>query len=700
MELTIEDCDKLETYHKGKPTQARQIPLEERRFIAWDGEGINLNGSSMPQSYILFGCSTGEYISNTENITVFEIIDFMLNIGEANVGAIHIGFAFDYDANMIIRTLHTKTLERLHKNGSVYLKRPDGIKYRVEWRPRKWLQVTRFNPTYSATNTHAKTTVRIYDIFSFFNKSFIAAYEGNVGPVPEIIEKGKAKRSTFTVNDLTDGTIYRYWSVEIKMMQELAEELRKRLYGAGLRISLWHGPGALASYELRRHNIKDHMKESPDEVREASRYAYMGGRFEMYSLGRHHGPIYSMDINSAYPHAIRLLPGLSTGNWTFKTGTDLMERKSLRDFGVYRIRMQYDLTSRVRGPFGAYPSPLFHRDLLGNITYPWRVNGWYWCPEAIQVLRSNARGLSTLEGGWEYETEDASRPFKWVEDTYNLRQEWKTKKYPSEMALKLLLNSMYGKMAQRIGWDEEKRKGPTYHQLEWAGWVTSNCRAMLWNVMSRIPHQSLIAVETDGLYTTTDPATIGIRNSKELGGWEVEKYDEILYVQSGLAWLRKGNCKQGCEHTEDDRKQKICAWICKRRGLDARTFELNDCISYLSSLGPRQKWAPYIGETTRFVGLGAAIQSAIPTKKRLGVWETKTREITPGLSGKRLHMFSNCAACSNGKTAYEAGHTMIIKPIRDPESYPHDIPWEDGYQKDFPWRIYEDEMRGLVINNE
>src|SRR4051812_45360254 len=128
MELTIEDCDKLETYHKGKPTQARQIPLEERRFIAWDGEGINLNGSSMPQSYILFGCSTGEYISNTENITVFEIIDFMLNIGEANIGAIHIGFAFDYDANMIIRTLHTKTLERLHKNGSVYLKRPDGIK--------------------------------------------------------------------------------------------------------------------------------------------------------------------------------------------------------------------------------------------------------------------------------------------------------------------------------------------------------------------------------------------------------------------------------------------------------------------------------------------------------------------------------------------------------------------------------------------
>jgi hypothetical protein len=682
MDLAIEDCGQLVTYHKGRPTQARQIPLEERRFIAWDGEGINLNGAGKPQSYILFGCSTGDHISKTENIHTFDIMDFMLEIGELNVGAVHIGFAFNYDANMILRTLREKTLIKLHEKGSVYIRRPDSpYRYRIEWRPSKWFQVSRFNPEYSGTNTHAKTTVRVYDIFSFFNASFIKAYEGNVGPVPELIEKGKAKRPYFTLEDLQDGTVLEYWSVEVKMMQELAEELRKRLYGAGLRINQWHGPGALASYAMRQHNVKEHMLIAPDEVRKASRFAYAGGRFEMYSLGRHHGPIYSMDINSAYPHAIRLLPSLQSGTWVYNNGHDILDRKSLNKFGVYRIRMQFDANNKLSG-MRPNPSPLFHRDALGNITYPWRVNGWYWYPEAIQVLRHIPRGLFTLEGGWELETDETEYPFGWVEDVYNTRQEWKSKGYPSQLALKLLLNSMYGKLAQRVGWNEDKRTGPAYHQLEWAGWVTSNCRAMLWDVMRRIPYRSIIAVETDGLYTTTNPATLGITNSKELGGWEIEQYDEILYVQSGLAWLRKGN-----------------DWICKRRGLDARTFELNDCVRYLSSLGPRTKWAPYRGETTRFIGLGAALQSKAPTKVKLGVWETKERDISPGLNGKRLHIFGFCRACTDNKTAYESAHDMMIKPIRDPNSSPHDIPWEDDFITDYPWRAREEEMMGLVVNH-
>src|SRR3954470_4037796 len=102
--IEIEDCGDFETYHKGRPTQARQIPLEQRQFIAWDGEGINLDGDGRPQSYVLFGCSTGDYIKKAGNIGFFEAMDFMLKIGEDNVGAIHVGFAFDYDSNMIVRT--------------------------------------------------------------------------------------------------------------------------------------------------------------------------------------------------------------------------------------------------------------------------------------------------------------------------------------------------------------------------------------------------------------------------------------------------------------------------------------------------------------------------------------------------------------------------------------------------------------------
>jgi len=92
---------------------------------------------------------------------------------------------------------------------------------------------------------------------------------------------------------------------------------------------------------------------------------------------------------------------------------------------------------------------------------------------------------------------------------------------PAQVALKLCMNSMYGKLAQRIGWDPINRRLPPWHQLEWAGWVTSYTRAKLFNMLRRIPFKHLIAVETDGIYTTMNPARLGIEHSETLGGWEI-----------------------------------------------------------------------------------------------------------------------------------------------------------------------------------
>jgi hypothetical protein len=163
---------------------------------------------------------------------------------------------------------------------------------------------------------------------------------------------------------------------------------------------------------------------------------------------------------------------------------------------------------------------------------------------------------------------------------------------------------------------------------------------------------------------------LGITGSNELGGWEISKFDEIQYVQSGMAWLRKGD-----------------EWICKRRGLDAKTFSLEDCTNYLKTLAPMEIWKPFMGETTRFIGLGAALKSKIPTSMLHCVWKTEEREISPGGEGKRVHIFKQCEACKNGKTAYEAPHDMCIRSLayKEPESHPHDIPWE-GDTDDYMWR--------------
>lgn len=675
----FQEVAEFTTYHRGRPSRPAQIPPEQREFIAWDGEGINLNGEGRPQSYVLFGCSLpGKYILSKEHISVFDAMDLMLDVASANPQAIHVAFAFNYDANQIVRSLQEPTLIRLKKNGHVGIKRPNGLRYRIEWRPGKWFQVTRFGEKYDAEkNPHAKITCRIYDLFGFFTSSFVSAYESNVGPIPAVVLEGKKQRNDF----FDPAFVETYWSAEIQCIRELAEELRRRLYGAGLRITQWHGPGALATYALRTHGVKQFMGVAPDAVREAARYAYAGGRFEMYHLGRYDGPIYSLDINSAYPHGIRQLPDLSSGVWLHADGASISKRRRFVQFGVYRIRMLHNPTEPY---FRAEPSPIFHRDKMGNISYPWAGEGWYWSPEARNVVKLPGNAYEIVEG-WEWVPDNPdTKPFGWVEEMYETRREWKAKGYPTQLALKLCLNSLYGKMAQRVGWNEELRTAPSWHQLEWAGWVTSNCRAMLWDVMRRIPYDKLIAVETDGIYTTMDPAELGITNSKDLGGWELEQYDEIMYVQSGLAWLRDGD-----------------KWKAKRRGLDAGTFSLDNCATYLQTLGPREKWTPYTGKTTRFIGLGAALASKAPTKTQLGVWRTSDKEVKPGQNGKRVHMFKQCTACDAGLNAYEGGHDMMIRPtaLFDPISHPHDIPWENGDQG-YTWREHAKELEGLVVPHE
>lgn len=646
-------------YHHGKPTARSK--LEDRPFIAWDGEGVNLQGPGKPQSYILFGSSVG-HIVNRAGLSAFDCLDHIIETGIEHPGAVHCGFAFSYDANMIIHSLSPTTLSRLHKNGWARLKKASGERYTITFAKGKFFRVTKYRPEYHAQqNPHAKVTVQIFDIWSFFASSFIKAYTQMIGPVPSVITTGKAQRGEFSIDDFEE--IETYWALEVQMMQELAEELRKRVYNAGLRISQWHGPGALATYAMRQHKIQDYMCENSPEIKLAARYAYAGGRFEPYKIGRVSEPVYGYDINSAYPYAITQLPSLVDGTWTH-----VINPTTIKKFGVYKIHLK-----RGRG-FMSAPSPLFHRDKEHNITFPWVTNGWYWSPEAYHAVRCGAE----IVEGWEY-TGTSVYPFAWVADMYEQRRDWKRRGISAQIALKLCMNSMYGKLAQRIGWDPIKQRLPPFHQLEWAGWVTSHTRARLFDLMRHIPFDRLVAVETDGLYTTMTPEELQISETEQLGGWEITQYNEVMYVQSGLAWLQSPDGK----------------WSDKRRGLDpcrrghspetcdcANVFSLNACREYLSSLHPRPdrstRWPVYSGQTTRFLSLGTALASSIPTHNRHCVWETAKREITPG-GGKRIHVHSHCRACSEEYTAYDKAHDLVInsRAVLNPESFPHSIPWED-----------------------
>jgi hypothetical protein len=687
--LVSEDSDEQPYHHGGESLRERrvregthtkngQLRILNRPFLFWDGEGVrNPEGDRKPTAYALLGHSGGGRITGRALNTV-ECLRFICRTGRENPGAIHVGFAFEYDITMMLRNLLPSQFECLKDNGFCH-----AYGFRIEHVPHKWIQITEYGRNYSS-DKRDKTTVRIADIFGFFQCSFVKACKSYIPNHPLMvhmakIEEGKDARNSFTY-EMID-YITEYWETEIQLGLALVEQLREWLYDVDLKITRFHGPGALANYTYLRNGIAKHKNNHANARRgdeaavyRAARHAYAGGRFELFRMGRIEGPVYGIDINSAYPYGISQLPSLSEGFWDYSALPETIEQ-----FGVYRISFKVPTATKHRQLRTLAPSPLFHRDKNGEITFPWRTDGWYWAPEA-QAVKSLYPDHVILEGwvyrGWRTE------PFQFVRDMYAQRRIMKEMGVGAQMALKLALNSLYGKMAQRTGW-ERTGKAPTWHQLEWAGWVTSNTRRMLFDVMWKISPGNLIAVETDGIYTTTNPADLGIHNSPELGGWEVTQYDEMLYLQSGTYFARQGD-----------------KWTAKYRGLDPRSLGLSDAQNYLRTCAPNEEWPAIEGITTRFVGYKQALfrqaQNRGPMKVHLGVWETDKKDISVGRQGKRIH-YGNCTACKNGATAWDMAHDLRINPRAyggDVHSYPHDIPWQSADTA--KWREQAESEEGYV----
>lgn len=617
------------------------IPFTERRFCAWDGEGtpqdpqtnhVEIDGMEYPyerskSSYILFGNSDGDYVHGPD-LSTAECLSLLTT--KADIDAIHFGFAFGYDVNMILRDLSKHHLRILKEKGSVVWRI-----WRIEYLPRKWFVVT---------DRVAGRTVKIWDIWSFFMKSAVKAWQEYGVEVSETVLRGKEERGVHGYDKLwTD--IHPYWKEENDAYVELAEKLRESLHAADLFVSAWHGPGAIASHSMAKHRIDRAMGASPEPVNNAAQYAYGGGRFEMFKVGRAGNPVYEYDINSAYPWAISHLPDLSRGSWEH-----ILSPSEIARFGVYRVRFAVNPFDPIANFHRAMP--FLHRDPRGQISFPCVNETWVWSPELWG--KQDFPGLEVIEG-WEFQEYDDSRPFDWLAENYEIRKRYKEQENPAQLALKLQMNSMYGKMAQRVGWNEEKLLAPKWHQLEWAGWVTSFCRSMVFRAALHAG-SNLVAFETDAVFSSTRIAH-HLDLGDNLGQWEETIYDDFVYLQSG--------CRFGLQGEK---------WKAKYRGFDQGSLSLDDALTALS--GSPDQWK-ILGTTRRFVGFAQALHTNFDTWREFQTG--KVRELHIGGEGKRKHMPKLCEACHKGIPASEGFHTAALAaPVPlEPHSAKHPLPWKD-----------------------
>lgn len=573
-------------------------------FVFWDGEGVTVDGV---HRYVMLLSSAKDRHVNPEGLSTLECCEALISGAELNPRAWHVGFAFSYDVNMILRDVPRELLKPLWQGERIFWRTHEHeltiTGYRLQYRPRKEFVVQRVTlDKRTRMEIDTSVTCRVWDVFGFFQSSFVKALESYGIGSPQEIKRMKAQRSNFTLRMLD--RIEHYCARECELGQQLCETFAGYLGDANIKLTRFDGAGAVAAALFRDNGVKAHKAKTLGIVADAVQAAYYGGRIELVRYGHHKGDTYQYDLRSAYPAAMTEAPCLACGSWK-------RERvpPEIVPFALYRIRWN------LRGDVLPFPWRASH----GAVFFPPRGRGWYWGVELLAARELLNAGVITGEfrvlDSWRFVPGCEHAPFSWLRESYATRARWKAEGIGAEKVLKLGINSVYGKCAQRVG---ARGKIPSWHQMEWSGYTTARTRARL--VTAAIPAiraGTLVMFATDALFTTAELPELRI--SSELGDWDRERYDGITAVQSGVYWLWKGDTPKA-----------------KSRGFRPSELDVHSVLA-----GWRAGHEAVQSRATRFVALGRALQSAdglgqwrqwVEQERRLSLHPAGTkRELPPGV---------------------------------------------------------------------
>lgn len=509
-----------------------------RPFIAVDGEGGGTDSAGR-QHYLLMvasGPTSGEeHIRHNhgEPLSVKDCLEFILSLPANHI---LVGYGFGYDVTQILRgiTRPPGTLRRIlnprqGKNGPLSTYWSD---YAITYQQGQYFRVVRLDRDSRKPIKPSSRTV--YETLGFFQCAFVKAIEHwKIGSARErkIIARNKAQRDEFS--KLTKGII-RYCKLECRSLAMLMTEFREVCTAVGIKPQRWSGAGSLAAALLDKHGVpkrpltrreiadRANMKPSknpkpgkprrpdrPHEFEAAANNAYYGGRFEVSHIGSIAGPVYEYDLKSAYPAAMLALPCPLHTRWEHKPRTTMLPEGEF-----YLAKISF---SHADGPWCGLP---FRQQ--GGLFWPLQGTGWYWSPE-IEAARRCLGPKIMVRDLWIARCGCDCRPFDWVRDLFEER--CRLGSNARGYAIKLALNSLYGKMAQRCG------RGP-YHDPVAAGLITAFTRARLIEAIGLDP-EAVVMLATDAVFSAR-PLALDI--GRGLGQWEEKAWPDLFIVKPGVYW--------------------------------------------------------------------------------------------------------------------------------------------------------------------
>lgn len=510
--------------------------IDARIFVGCDGEGCGTDAVGR-QPFLLWRMGDRELCTGGE-LTTSQLLEFILG-SEPDTTHTKVIYGGRYDVPQMLRDIPAERWGELwrpkprQQGKSMYFFYG---KYGIDWRDGHYLRVCRLMRSGRGWAAQKGTARTIYEVSGFFQKRFVDALaDFAVGEADHLAFIGLNKDLRGSIAAIDDQT-RRYCALECRYLAELMTRFRTLCLSLDppLRPRTWNGAGKLAEAEhaargtitgkalqARLVALSDTGQAVPVPpasptrgVLAFARRGYYGGRFEMTRLGEIPGPVWGYDINSAYPFACLSLPCLIHGTWAYVDGTTLDYLTAPDALYIADVAFHHPQPRLVCGlPF---------RTPKGTLQWPVRGNGTYWSVEirAAEKLGAEIRH----KGGWLYQGQCDCQPFRWVSERYE--QRLKFGKDAAGMPLKFMLNSLYGKLAQRKG-------KPVFANPIYAGLITATTRAQLIDAAAVEP-DSVIMFATDAVFTARPLKHLTV--SKALGAWDMTEHPRLFCVQPGLYW--------------------------------------------------------------------------------------------------------------------------------------------------------------------
>lgn len=490
--------------------------LLELPICAIDGEGKTHKDGSHHYTLLAaaWGTEPDEHMRiESESLSTEQCFEFLLMLPEHHV---YVGYGLSYDTNMWLRMLPYVVIDRLLDHGKALHKH-----FKLEWIERKFFRISRGGRSFT-----------VYDVLANWQVTFVKALEAwRVGTPEEIEFVALMKAQRDKLDLLPPSDVERYCYLECDLLRVLCRKLFDAILQTPYRPRAVYGPGALAAAALEKHGIKKHLAVPPEPVNELTRHAYFGGRFDCAMFGWF-SDIWQYDIKSAYPDQIRFLPCLKHAEWAHESAG--FERIRPRKFGLYHVEWRVHDES----PWPPFP----HRTVQGNVFYPYTGSGWYHADEVAAAIAMYDSDQIQITEAWHLEPHCEHVPFDFVDSLYALRKELEsTGGYDKGVVIKLILNSLYGKLAQQVGgrWRTFERDGkkfreqlpPPFQCFFWAGAITAGTRAKILRALADNP-RDVIGIATDSLVSMRELDFLPL--GSELGEWDFKHLCEYIQISNGV----------------------------------------------------------------------------------------------------------------------------------------------------------------------